>query len=149
MYKPPKEGKKDDSYHKECLINSDKAGCREGGKSKSKKTMTCMSLISGHCCSFKVVVKWDNNGFYIDAKCSISTHKFHPRVSVDCMHIPTRLISMEKRENLIALADACVGYGVGRSFLYSKLGKYISKAKVLWDVPMCSNKTALISTITT
>eukprot|EP00957_Ditylum_brightwellii_P078137 5940580-Ditylum_brightwellii.AAC.1 len=25
MYKPPKEGKKDDSYHKECLINSEKA----------------------------------------------------------------------------------------------------------------------------
>eukprot|EP00957_Ditylum_brightwellii_P209325 15361226-Ditylum_brightwellii.AAC.1 len=126
MYKPPKEGKKDNSYHKECLNNSEKAGHRED-----------------------VVVKWDNNEFYIDSKCSVSAHKFHQRVSVDCIHIPTRLIPMEEREHLIALADACVGTGVGRHFLYSKLGKYILNAKVLWDVPMCSDKTALLSTITT
>eukprot|EP00957_Ditylum_brightwellii_P177257 13503291-Ditylum_brightwellii.AAC.1 len=79
MYKPPKEGKKDDSYHKGCLINSEKAGCREDGKSKSKKTMTRMSLANGQCCPFKVAVKWDNNGFYIDSKCSVFAHKFHPR----------------------------------------------------------------------
>eukprot|EP00957_Ditylum_brightwellii_P067517 5125886-Ditylum_brightwellii.AAC.1 len=46
MYKPPKEGKKDDLYRKDCLINSDKAGCMEGGKSKSKKTMTHMTTMA-------------------------------------------------------------------------------------------------------
>eukprot|EP00957_Ditylum_brightwellii_P116756 8905912-Ditylum_brightwellii.AAC.1 len=56
---------------------------------------------------------------------------------------------MEERENLTALADACVGSGVGRNFLYSKLGKYISNAKVLCDVPMCSDKTALLFAIAT
>eukprot|EP00957_Ditylum_brightwellii_P045408 3441623-Ditylum_brightwellii.AAC.1 len=80
MYKSPKEGKKDDSYCKEFLINS---GHREDGKYKSKKTMTHMSLTSGQCCPFKVVVKWDNNGFHIDTKCSVSAHKFHPRLSAD------------------------------------------------------------------
>eukprot|EP00957_Ditylum_brightwellii_P138460 10554139-Ditylum_brightwellii.AAC.1 len=88
-----------------------------------------MSLTNGQCYPLKVVVKWDNKGFYIDTVCSGSAHKFHPMVSVDCMHIPTRLIPMKERENLIALADVCVGSGVGRNFLYSKLGKYISNAK--------------------
>eukprot|EP00957_Ditylum_brightwellii_P036935 2796132-Ditylum_brightwellii.AAC.1 len=41
MHKPPKDGKKGDSYCKEFLVKSDKAGHREDGKSKSKKTMTC------------------------------------------------------------------------------------------------------------
>jgi hypothetical protein len=132
MYKPPKGGKKGDSYCKECLVNSEKAGHREDGKSKSKKTMTYMSLSNGQCCPFKVVVKWDNKEFYIDTKCSVSVHKFHLMVSADCMHIPTRLIPVEKRENLIALADACVGSGIGRNFLYSKLGKYISNAKIAY-----------------
>eukprot|EP00957_Ditylum_brightwellii_P115975 8846714-Ditylum_brightwellii.AAC.1 len=66
MYKPPKKRKKGDSYCKESLVNSEKAGCREDGKSKSKKTMTRMSLPNGQCCQLKVVVKWDNKGFYID-----------------------------------------------------------------------------------
>eukprot|EP00957_Ditylum_brightwellii_P134842 10280962-Ditylum_brightwellii.AAC.1 len=105
MYKPPNEGKKGDSYHKESLVNPDKAGCREDGKSKSKKTMMCMSLTNGQCCPFEVVVKWNNKGFYIDTKCSVSAHKFHPMVNADCMHIPTRHIPMEERENLITLAD--------------------------------------------
>eukprot|EP00957_Ditylum_brightwellii_P061117 4637761-Ditylum_brightwellii.AAC.1 len=39
---------------------------------------------------------------------------------------------MEERESLIALADACIGSGVGRNFLYIKLGKYISNAKVAY-----------------
>eukprot|EP00957_Ditylum_brightwellii_P112654 8587321-Ditylum_brightwellii.AAC.1 len=76
-----------------------------------------------------VVVKWDNKDFYIDTKCSVSTPKVHPVVSADCMHIPTRLIPMEEREILIALADGCVGSGIGRNFLNSKLGKYISNTK--------------------
>eukprot|EP00957_Ditylum_brightwellii_P168148 12800258-Ditylum_brightwellii.AAC.1 len=79
MHKPPKEGEKGDLYRKECLINSEKAGHGEDGKSKSKKTMAHMSLTNGQCCPFKVNVKWDNNEFYIDSKCSVSTHKFHPR----------------------------------------------------------------------
>eukprot|EP00957_Ditylum_brightwellii_P042945 3251775-Ditylum_brightwellii.AAC.1 len=79
------------------VLNGSNVGCHrmEGGKSKSKKTMICMSLTNGQCCAFKVAVKWDNKGFYTDTKCSVSAHKFHPMVSADCMHIPTRLIPME------------------------------------------------------
>eukprot|EP00957_Ditylum_brightwellii_P124084 9458514-Ditylum_brightwellii.AAC.1 len=131
MHDPPTDGKRDDSYCKKCLINSEKADHRTDDKSKAKKTMVCISLINGQGCSFKVVVEWDNNGFYIDSKCSVSTHKYHPRGSVDCMYIPTRIIPTKERENLITLADACVGKGVGGNFIYSKLGKYILNAKKL------------------
>ena len=91
-----------------------------------------MALVKGQCCPFKVVVKWDENGFYIDTKRSVPFHKYHPRSSLESMHIPTRLIPNEERENLIALAESCVGAGVGRNFLYSKLGKHLSNAKIAY-----------------
>eukprot|EP00957_Ditylum_brightwellii_P102936 7845154-Ditylum_brightwellii.AAC.1 len=78
-----------------------------------------MALVKGQCCPFKVVVKWDENGLYIDTKTSAPFHKYHPRSTIDTMHIPTRLIPSEDRENLIALEESCVGSGAGKK-LYSK-----------------------------
>ena len=37
-----------------------------------------------------------------------------------------------KRENLIALAESCVGSGAGRNFLYNKLGKHLLNAKIAY-----------------
>jgi hypothetical protein len=80
-----------------------------------------MTLVKGQCCPFKVVVKWNENGFYIDTKSSVLFHKYHPRSSIDSMHIPTRLIPNGEKENLIALAESCVGSGAGRKFYIASL----------------------------
>eukprot|EP00957_Ditylum_brightwellii_P103368 7877326-Ditylum_brightwellii.AAC.1 len=76
-----------------------------------------MALVKGQCCPFKVVLKWDENGFYIDTKNSVPFHKCHPKSTVDSMHIPTWLTPTEERENLIALAESCADLGAGRNFV--------------------------------
>eukprot|EP00957_Ditylum_brightwellii_P051036 3869987-Ditylum_brightwellii.AAC.1 len=87
-------------------------------------------------------------GLYVDSKCSVFAHKYHPRVNVESIHIPTRLILHEEQEKIIALGDACVGSGARRNVLYNKLGKCISNAKVLWDVPTSPNEIVMVSSIT-
>ena len=130
MYKAPKNGKRSDSYRTESLINGDKQGRRDDGQAKSKKTNTRMALVKGQCCTFKVVVKWDENGFYIDTKSSVPFHKYHPRSSIESMHIPTRLIPNEERENLIALAESCVGAGLEGIFYIASLASIYRMLKL-------------------
>eukprot|EP00957_Ditylum_brightwellii_P163339 12437168-Ditylum_brightwellii.AAC.1 len=57
---------------------------------------------------------------------------YHPRLTIDTMHIPTWLTPTEERDNLIALAESCVGSGAGRKKLYSNLGKHLSNANVAY-----------------
>jgi hypothetical protein len=57
-------------------------------------------------------------------------HTFHPTIESSKVFIPSRLIPEEEKRNLRALAEGCLGAGVGRKFLLSKLGRHISCAKI-------------------
>jgi hypothetical protein len=133
VYRTPSYGKKTDPFCQDSFINSDKKGQRvDGGRKKSRKTVISQSLTKGDCCPFHIEIKWDARGFYIAAGSGSPYHKFHPRLDSQDISLPSKLIPEQEKETLIALADACVGAGVGQNYIHSKLGKYLSRSKIVY-----------------
>jgi len=130
---PTKSNSTSPQYRTDSIVNSDKAGRRKNGRSLARRTSTKRALELDECCHFSFQqVGWDQYGFYLNPRADNATHSFHPRVDTSKLPLPSALIPPEKRHNLQALAEACVGSGVGRNFMHSKLGRHISRAKIAY-----------------
>jgi hypothetical protein len=132
MYSPPKNGKKSGEYRKDGIVNVDKGGQRCVGKTLVRRTATKCAIVPGEICPYRLVIKWDEIGFYFDTKLGSPCHKYHIQMKPEIMQVPTQLISQEEKENLDALAESGLGANVGQSFIHSKLGKYVSRANITY-----------------
>jgi hypothetical protein len=182
-----KLGKKESAPRQDDCINMDKGGRRKDGKSQSKRTRTTQSITSHGLCPFTFTVKWDYYGFYITVEkinFGCPNHHNHLKSDLSKLNLPMQLIPEKEKEILQSMAQACIGSAVGRNYVFSKLGKFITKAQIayftsepscpladgvkksdtdslldffeeteeisyhtLWDVPLTSGDTALISSL--
>ena len=131
-------------------------------------------------------MKWNHFGFYITVvnKVGCSNHENHMKGDLSKLALPMQLIPEAEKDILRSMSDACIGPGVGRNYIFSKLGKYITRAQIayftsepsspladglqksdtdslleyfeateeisyhtLWDVPLETGETALISSL--
>jgi hypothetical protein len=46
--------------------------------------------------------------------------------------LPRRLLPEDEEEHLKAMTQACIGAAVGRNYIFSKLGKYITKSQIVY-----------------
>jgi hypothetical protein len=179
--------KKDSAPREDDCINMDKGGRRREGRSQSKRTRTTQALTKEELCPFSFTVKWDAVGFYIILSKSgfgCPNHANHLKGDLSKLSLPMQLLPEKEREMLQHMSDACIGAAVGRNYVFSKLGKFITKAQIayftsepslpladgvqksdtdslleffeatedisyhtLWDVPLASGDTALISSL--
>jgi hypothetical protein len=168
-------------------INQDKGGRRAEGRSLSKRTRTTQALTLADTCPFRFTVKWDYFGFYVTVEkinFGCSKHENHLKGDLSKLALPIQLIPENEKEILRSMAVACIGSAVGRNYVFSKLGKFITKAQIayftsepsipladgvkksdtdslleffeateeisyhtLWDVPLVTGETALISSL--
>ena len=131
MYKPA-PNKKQGPFRQDHLVGSDKKGRRANGRKASRRCSTKRAIDKNNICKFKFQISLDSKGFLLNQVSGTVYHTSHPKVDPASVPIPTRLIPEDERKNLIALADSCVGAGVGRNFLHSKLGKYVTRAKIAY-----------------
>ena len=112
------------------MVNSDKAGRRSQGKSKSRRTSTKRCLPGQETCKFRIVVAWDEIGFYLKQQNGCPYHNGHSKSGHEHLAIPTRLIPKEERDVMLNMADSCIGSGVCRNYIVSTLGRFLPKASV-------------------
>jgi hypothetical protein len=119
-------------FRQDALINCDKGGRRENGRSMKRRTTTGRALCPDKKCPFKIMIRWDNFGFYINLfrASGCPSHKNHPKINPEDLPFPSKLVPKEEQENLRHLANSCAWSGVGRNYICSKLGKFVSRAKI-------------------
>jgi hypothetical protein len=130
-----KSSKKDGPPRQDDCINMDKGGRRAEGRSQSKRTRTTQAITTDDICPFRFTVKWDYLGFYITVEkihFGCPNHKNHLQGDLSKLALPMQLIPEKEKEILRSMADACIGAAVGRNYLFSKLGKYITKANIAY-----------------
>jgi hypothetical protein len=116
-------------------INMDKGGRRADGRSLSKRTRTTQALAITERCPFRFTVKWDNCGFYITVEkinFGCAHHENHLKGDLSKLSLPIQLIPEAEKEMLRSMANACIGSAVGRNYVFSKLGKFITKAQIAY-----------------
>jgi hypothetical protein len=133
VYKP-KLGKKDGAPWQDDCINMDKGGRRQVGRSQSKRTRTTQALTSDKLCPFGFTVKWNRFGFYITLvnKASCFNHEKHLKGDLSKLALPMQLIPEAEKDILRSMSDACIGPAVGRDYIFTKLGKFITKAQIAY-----------------
>eukprot|EP00978_Attheya_sp_CCMP212_P014408 scaffold36669_cov47-Attheya_sp.AAC.2 len=119
-------------FRQDALINCDKGGRRQNGRAMKRRTTTGRALCPDKKCPFKIMIRWDKFGFYINLfrASGCPSHKNHPKIDPENLPFPTKLLPKEEQENLRHLADSCAWSGVGRNYIFSKLGKFVTRAKI-------------------
>ena len=113
----------------------DKGGRRAQGRSLSRRTRTTQALTCGQLCPFAFTVKWDFFGFYITLArlgSGCPHHENHLKGDLSKLAMPMQLIPEKEKEILRSMSNACIGAAVGRNYVFSKLGKYITKAQIAY-----------------
>jgi hypothetical protein len=80
-------------------------------------------------------VKWDYYGFYVTVEkinFGCSKHENHIKGDLSKLSLPIQLIPEKEKEILRSMAVACIGGAVGRNYVFSKLGKFITKAQIAY-----------------
>ena len=120
------------SYRQDSMINSRSRGSRENGRSLSRRTRTTQATSREDICPFRFAVKWDDYGFYIPVTRSngCANHRKHLSDGLNRRTIPLKLVPDHEKETLRDMCEAAVGGGVGRNYVFSKLGQYITKSQI-------------------
>jgi len=96
-YRPRKKTylSSDPDYQLDSMVNLDKAERREQGKSKGRRTSTKICLPGPDTHNFRIVVAWDEIGFYLKQQTGCPYHSSHSKSAHEHLSIPTRLIPPE------------------------------------------------------
>jgi len=113
------------------MINNDKKGRRDDGRSGPRRTSVAQTLRK---CGFKFVLKWDEYGYYIELRWSsgCNLHLYHPQPIPNSTSLPSRLYTEEDIETIQHITESSFNNGHGRNYAYTKLGSYLSRAKVAY-----------------
>jgi hypothetical protein len=133
VHKPKLLAKKEGAPREDDCINMDKGGRRTGGRSQSERTRTIQALTSDGICPFTFAVKWDLLGFCITKEKighGCPNHECHLKGDLSKLSLPMHLIPEKEKEILQSVSEACIGAAVGRNHVFSKLGKFITKAQM-------------------
>jgi hypothetical protein len=101
----------------------------------SKRTRTAQALTQGDRCPFAFAVKWDLFGFCITVLTSVTgcpNHENHLKGDLSKFSRPMRLIPDKEEEILQSMAGACIGAALGRNYVFSRNGKFITKAQIAY-----------------
>jgi hypothetical protein len=89
-------------------------------------------------CPFKLTVKWDSFGFYITLEKSsygCPNHENDIKGDLSKLTLPMRLIPEKEKQILQSMSDACIGPAVGRNYIFSRLGKFITRSQLASLLP--------------
>jgi MULE transposase domain len=131
----PGRKKKADPFREDYMIDSATRGKREDGRSKSRRTRTTKSLPDApHVCHFGFRIKWDSLGFYIPiaTHSGCPNHVNHLSDGLDRLTLPLKLIPEREKETLQDMCQAAIGNAVSRNYIFSKTGKFITKAQLAY-----------------
>ena len=114
------------NFRKDSLINSDKRGRREQGRTKCRRTSTvlCTPDQSNQCCNFTINVCLDEHGYYLDERTGNPNHRYHCPPLPKNASMPVRLLPDEDQEMLRNMMNSCLNVGCARNYLKSKYGKF-------------------------
>ena len=122
------------AYRQDSMINSKARGSRVNGRSLTRRTRTTQAQSVDDICYFRFTVKWDNYGFYIPVtRCNgCPTHRNHISEGLNKRTIPLKLVPEHEKETLRDMCEAAIGGGPGRNYVFSRLGKYITKSQIAY-----------------
>ena len=82
-------------------------------------------------CKFRFTVKCDEWGYFLELQQNSGQglHNGHPRER-RALSLPTRLLSEEQKNETLHVVNSASNKPAGRNYLFSKLGKFISNAKI-------------------
>jgi hypothetical protein len=86
-------------------------------------------------CPSGFTVKWDVLGFYITFArqgSGCTHHKNHLKGNLSKLSLPMQLIPEKEKEILQSMSNACIGSTLERNYVFSKLGRYITKAQTAY-----------------
>ena len=119
------------SYRLDYMIKSDKKGRRVNGRAAPRRTA---SVNTEHTCSFKIVKKWDEYGYFIELRRSTgcSMHQYHPQPIPNSTPMPGRLLTDAECETAKHIAKSTLNNGASRNYFQSTLKKHVSRAKIAY-----------------
>jgi hypothetical protein len=65
-------------------------------------------------------------------KASCSNHENHLKGDLSKLALPMQLIPEAGKDIFRSMSDACIGPAVGRDYVFTKLGKFITKAQIAY-----------------
>ena len=113
------------------LVNQRKNSRGSEGRSMARR---CTTLVSDQSCPFQFSVQWDSIGYFVPLtrKKGCPFHNYHPAIDPENVSIPTRFLGQNEKETLFYLVQACCGNGISRSYVYSKIGRFLSCSKIAY-----------------
>jgi hypothetical protein len=128
------QGKKKDAPRQDDCINQDKGGRRTGGRALSKRTRTTQALVKDDVCCFSFRVEWDSFGFFVNTNRTAGNpmHSNHVLDGLNQLTLPLNLLPQQEKDILRHMTDAAIGSAVGRNYVFSKLGRFITTAQLAY-----------------
>lgn len=129
------------SHRKDSIVNSEKKGRRQNGRSLPRRSNTRASMDKDKICPFQFSISWNENGYYLLQSAGNKTHKHHPKVDPKSVAIPGHLIDKETRETILHMSQACIETSAGANYVNAKLDRHVTRASIAYmqDSPSFDN----------
>jgi hypothetical protein len=129
-------------------LNADYKNVRRGGRRLPRRTSTDKPIMEeGQAtCKWRLVFTCDANGFYMRCGVGCGQHSGHAPPLDDALQTTRkRLLDQPDKETLTHLAKSHANAGVGRNYMFSKTGVYMSLSQVRyiysepWQLPKATD----------
>ncbi|CAJ1947503.1 unnamed protein product [Cylindrotheca closterium] len=121
---------KTQEYRQDGIVNSDKLGRREDGRSGPRRCSTAKPLKGEATCKFSITIAWDEFGFYLKQNVGNPYHTGHPKFANQDLATPNGFLSTEDQEVIIHVHNACGGAAIGRNYILTKFGKFVPSVAI-------------------
>jgi hypothetical protein len=125
--------KKED--YRSSTLNADYRNHRDDGRKLNRRTCTAKpQMEEGQTtCKWKLLCSCDEHGFYMHCGIGSGKHTGHaPLIDASLQTTRKRLLLQNEKETLIHLGNSHANAGVGRNYMFSKTGVYMSRSQVRW-----------------
>ncbi len=125
-------------------LNADYKNVRRGGRTFPRRTSTDKPIMEeGQAtCKWKLVFTCDASGFYMKCGVGCGQHSGHaPPLDGMLQTTRKRLLQLPEQETLTHLGKSHANAGVGRNYMFSKTGVYMSLSQIRyiysepWQLP--------------
>ena len=136
------EVKKDD--YRTATLNADYKNNRDDGRKHRRRTSTGKPQQEKEqsTCKWRLSISCDEHGFYMHCGIGCGEHSGHPPpLDASLQTTRMRLLQQHDKDTLTHLGNAHANAGVGRNYMFSKTGLYMSRSQVRylytepWQLP--------------
>ena len=130
--------------YRTATLNADYRNKRDDGRKRRRRTITGKpQKEKGQCtCKWKLAISCDEHGFYMHCATGFGEHTGHlPPLDASLQTTRKRLLQQHDKETLTHLGNAHANAGVGRNYMFSKTGLYMSRSQIRyiytdpWQLP--------------